>query len=93
MPYESGAIIRAAIYRETEKLTVFVRREFTEIRVRLNDLDLDLLHGAAVHFSLVDADDHPGGAHDPDVFAWIEVLASPFLYQMAEVVHELGTVE
>ncbi len=64
-------------------------REFIEIRVRLNDLDLGLLHGAAVHFSLVDSD---VGARDPDVFAWIEVLASPFLYQMAEVVHELGTV-
>ena len=36
----------------------------------------------------MDADDQPGGAHDPDVFAWIEVLASPFLYQMAEVVHD-----
>jgi hypothetical protein len=32
------------------------------------------------------------GSSDPDTFAWIEVLATPFLYQMAEVVRDLGTV-
>ena len=42
-----------------------------------------------MHFALVDSDAFQVGegweSSDPDVFAWIEVLDRPFLYQMAEV--------
>ena len=73
--------------------------EFVEIRVALADLDVGSHDGVSEHFRLVDADAAPDGAGlsgwtsaDPDTFAWIEVLATPFLYRMAEVVRDLGTV-
>ena len=73
-------------------------KRFIEIRLKFTDLDLDLSHGGDAHFSLVDSDANVGpsdggwASSDPDVFAWIEVLATDFLYPMAEAVHELGTV-
>lgn len=70
--------------------------EFVEVRLALTDLvnsDAD-----EVHLMLVDSDATPtragGGwaSSDPDSFAWIEVLTSPFLFPVAEVVHDLGGV-
>ena len=71
-------------------------QQFIEVRVKLTDL----FHSGEVHFSLVDSDakmtagssnDAGSGweSSDPDAFAWIEVLSTEFVYQMAEVVREL----
>lgn len=70
-------------------------KQFVEVRVKLTDLSLR--NGTEVHFSLVDSDatmmTNAGTPHwdssDPDVFAWIEVLSTEFVYQMAEVVRDL----
>ena len=95
-PAGSGMKLAARVHKKDTK-------QFIEIRVKLTDLDLNLSRGGGAHFALVDTDGRPdvalgssndGGwtSTDPDVFAWIEVLATEFLYSVAEVVHELGTV-
>ena len=49
-----------------------------------------------MHFELADSDAAAGAgsgggwaSSDPDTFAWIEVVAAPFLYQVAEAVRSI----
>jgi hypothetical protein len=96
-PSSGGGMKRAALVQKQDS------GEFVEVRLRLSDLDLGRAgdRGGQVHFALADPDAVVGGgggageiwtSPDPDVFAWVEVLSSPFLYAMAEVVHDLGAV-
>ena len=84
----SGGMQRATKVAKTNTL------EFIEVRLNLTDLDLalDRNGGAEAHLTLVDSDAKPaaGGdwaTADPDTFAFVEVLKTPFLFPMAEVVH------
>eukprot|EP01045_Picozoa_sp_COSAG04_P011065 COSAG04_NODE_701_length_11012_cov_18.320718_5_plen_264_part_00 len=85
-----GAMKLAAHVQKTDT------HEFIEVHLSLTDLDLDLLAGGSVHFELADSDAAAGAgsgggwsSSDPDTFAWIEVVAAPFLYQVAEAVRSI----
>jgi hypothetical protein len=86
------------------KLAARVRKNNTNafIEVRVPITDLNLTKGVSEHFVLVDTDatrtpsttaEGTGGGSwtspDPDTFAWLEIVSSPFLYQMADTVYEV----
>merc|ERR1711920_512185 len=80
-----GQFIRAAHVRKTNSL------EFVELRVKVPNLGCCLGDNVPA-IVLVDSDAHPSPqgwtSTDTDIFAWVEVMRSPFLYQLAEKVLE-----